>query len=292
MNRNVFDLVICSSLAVVAMALALLAPGIGVARVVVGLSLVLFVPGYALVAAAFPSRRLARIERLLFSAGASLAAAVLAGLLLHWTALGLRPAAWAMALGNLTLVANLVALVRRGRLTVTPSALVAHPQSHINSHETGTSLPVSSWPLVEGSARRRAAGLTALEGGLLGLAALLVVGALAIARDGAVQQRATGFTQLWVLPDNAAVEESVRLGVSNREPGQIGYRLLVTASGTIIGSWPRITLGPDEQWETSVVLPTAQPAAATVEAVLYRLDSPGTAYRRVLFRRDSALRNN
>ena len=47
-----------------------------------------------------------------------------------------------------------------------------------------------------------------------------------------------------LLPDSAAQADSVRLGVSNREPGQIGYRLLVTASGTIIGSWPRITLGP------------------------------------------------
>ena len=79
--------------------------------------------------------------------------------------------------------------------------------------------------------------------------------------------------------------DSVRLGVSNRESGDVGYRLLVTASGTIIGSWPRITLGPDEQWETTVALPTAQPAATTVEAVLYRLDAPETAYRRVLFRR-------
>jgi hypothetical protein len=105
-----------------------------------------------------------------------------------------------------------------------------------------------------------------------------------IARDGAIQQRAAGFTQLWVLPDSAAQVDSVRLGVSNREPGEIGYRLLVTISGTIIGSWPRITLGPDEQWEATVALPTAQPAAATVEVLLYRLDAPETVYRRVLFR--------
>ena len=125
---------------------------------------------------------------------------------------------------------------------------------------------------------------------MLGLAALLVGGALLVARDGALQQRAGGFTQLWVLPDSAGSQESVRLGLENREPGRSGYRLLVTASGTIIGSWPRITLGPDEQWEASVVLPTEQPAVTTVEAVLYRLDAPETPYRRVLFRRDSAIK--
>src|SRR4051812_23489394 len=115
MNRKAFDLVICSALAVVAMMLALLTPEIGLARVLIGLPLVLFVPGYALVAAAFPTDRLGNIERLLFSLGASLALAALAGLLLHWTALGLRPAAWAVALGNLTLIASLVTLIRRWR---------------------------------------------------------------------------------------------------------------------------------------------------------------------------------
>ena len=268
MNRNVFDLVICSALAAVAMTMALLAPEIGPAHAIIALPLVLFTPGYAIVAAAFPSGRLGTIERLLFSLGASLALAALAGLLLHWTALGLQPAAWAVALGNLTLVASLIALIRRWR----------QPASS----------PVQPRPL----SGVRVAGLTLVEGGLLGLAALLVIGAVLIARDGAIQQRATGFTQLWVLPDSAAKEDSVRLGVSNREPGQIGYRLLVTASGTIIGSWPQITLGPDEQWEATVALPTAQPASTTVEAVLYRLDAPETAYRRVLCRRDSAAKGN
>ncbi len=261
MNRKAFDLVICSAVAAVAMTLALLAPAIGPARALIALPLVLFTPGYAIVAAAFPSGRLGRIERLLFSVGASLALTALAGLLLHWTALGLRPAAWAVALGNITLVASLIALVRR-------------------------------WRQPDSAPTQRIAGMTLVEGGLLGLAALLVVGALVIARDGAIQQRATGFTQLWVLPDSAAKEDSVRLGVSNREPGQIGYRVVATASGTIIGSWPQITLGPNEQWETTVTLPTAQPAAATVEVLLYRLDAPENAYRRVLFYRESALKGN
>src|SRR6266545_3521769 len=105
MNRKAFDLVICSALAAVAMTLALLAPEVGPARALVGLPLVLFAPGYAIGAAAFPAGRLGRIERLLFSLGASLAVAALAGLLLHWTALGLRPAAWAVALGNITMAA-------------------------------------------------------------------------------------------------------------------------------------------------------------------------------------------
>src|SRR6476659_3163176 len=128
MNRKAFDLVICSALASMAMTLALLAPEIGVLRALVGLPLVLLVPGYAIVAAAFPAGRLGTIERLLFSLGASLAVGALAGLLLHWTELGLRPAAWAVALGNLTLVSSLLALARRWRqpasASVQPRALL------------------------------------------------------------------------------------------------------------------------------------------------------------------------
>src|SRR5262245_37835363 len=123
MKHSIFDLLIGSALAIVGMLLALFAPGSGPASALVGLPLVLFAPGYALVAAAFPSGRLGAIERLLFSLGASLAATALAGLLLHWTTLGLRPAAWAIALGNLTLVASLVALVRRWRQPEVAQAL-------------------------------------------------------------------------------------------------------------------------------------------------------------------------
>jgi hypothetical protein len=41
-----------------------------------------------------------------------------------------------------------------------------------------------------------------------------------------------------------------------------------------------------------VALPTAQPTAATVEVLLYRLDAPEAAYRRVLFHRDSQAKSN
>src|SRR5689334_18555068 len=137
MNRKASDLVLCSALAAVAMTLALLAPEIGPAQALVALPLVLFAPGYAITVAAFPAGRLGAPERLLFNVGGSLAVAALAGLLLHWTALGLRPAAWAVVLGNLTLVASLVALARRWRYPPSSAPAAQRPTTGLTAGQAG-----------------------------------------------------------------------------------------------------------------------------------------------------------
>jgi uncharacterized membrane protein len=179
---------------------------------------------------------------------------IFSGLLLHWTSLGLRAVAWAIVLGDTTLVFSLVALVRR-------------------------------WRWIADDAPGRGLGLTLLQGAQLGMAALLVGGALMLARDGATERRGDGFTQLWALPADASGQGSLRLGVSNRESKIMHYRLDITSDGSVVRSWPLIALAPDEQWETMVALP-ARPGPTAFEAELYKLDTPETAYRRVVFWND------
>jgi hypothetical protein len=159
-------------------------------------------------------------------------------------------------LGNTTLVASLVALARRAR---------HRPE-----------------------AAARGAGLTLAQGAQLALAALLVGGALVLARGGATQQRSAGFTQLWALPGGDTSRDSLRLGIRNQEPERIDYRLLVTSGGAIIGAWPRISLEPGGQWQAAITLP----GAADAEATLYRLDAPDTVYRRVVLRRGVLAKRN
>jgi uncharacterized membrane protein len=215
------------------------------------LPLVLWLPGYALTAALFPGHWPGTAERIAMSLGLSLVLAILGGLALEWAGLDLRAASWAVLLGNTALLASLVALVRRWRTPV----------------------------IAESSSR---AVLAPREAILLGAAALVVAGALLVAREGAARQRATAFTQLWVLPAGPADSGRVRLGVANHEQHETRYSLRVTAGGTAIESWPLITLGPGEQWEGSIALSSAPPAAP-LEAMLYRLDVPEQAYRRVVF---------
>jgi uncharacterized membrane protein len=243
-------LIAVSVFAAMAMTLTFRAPESSPARLLVTLPLALFLPGYALAAALFPGRGLGVPEKLLLSFGLSLAVVVFGGLLLQWTSLGLRPAAWAALLGNITLLASFVALLRCWHRPVAETAVVR---------------------------------LTPMQGLQLALAMLLVVGAVQLARDGAAQRRDAGFTQLWMLPAGDARPDALRLGIGNHEARPMRYKLQVNAGATVVDEWSPITIEPDQQWEMVVTLPAAPPGSPAIEAVLYRLDAPGTVYRHAVF---------
>jgi uncharacterized membrane protein len=220
-------------------------------QVLIALPLVLVLPGYAISAAIFLKHRLGVPERLLFSVGLSLAVAALGGLALNITPWGLSAGSWAVLLGSVTLGASVVALARRReRLWVS----------------TGHSR----------------VGLRAYEVLLLGLAALVVVVGLRLARTPVPSQGFQGYTFLWILPANENAHDAVRLGVSSNEFAATSYRLQVKVNDAILREWPVIELAPGEQWEATVVLPAAQAQDERVEALLYRSDAPDTVYRRGL----------
>jgi hypothetical protein len=127
-------------------------------------------------------------------------------------------------------------------------------------------------------------GLNWRQGLLLGLAALIVCGAVAVSIIGASRQPYAGFTQLWILPVGGAnPENAVRLGVSNMETTAMEYRLAVNMDGKLVKLWPAIDLSPNEKWEATLVLPqTGHTGTTQVEADLYRTDAPTTIYRHVV----------
>jgi uncharacterized membrane protein len=237
-----------------ALAIALfLALGGGAVRVLVALPFVLVLPGLALTAALFPTGALDVAERLLFSLGLSLAITALGGLVLQLTPWGLRSASWALLLGLVTLAAGAAAFLRRrGR-----------PR-----------------PEMIGQSRRGLSGAQAL---CCALAALVLAGAMAVTVRGAQDQVPVGFTQLWIVPAGGD-QSSVELGLSNREPDTTGFRVQFEVDGKVRRTWAP-TLASGATWSETVPLPTDIPQTATIEAVLYRADSPDTVYRRVKFQR-------
>lgn len=226
-------------------------------RIVFGLPFVLFCPGYALVAALIPGNTLELLFRLVLSVGVSLILIILGGLVLHWISSGLYADSWALFLGIVTFGGCAVALVRRTRIDIDGAAVV---------------LPDLA--------------LSRKQGMTFGMAFLVVIIAILIARFGASQLVTGGFTQLWLLPAPEAGPNIVRVGIHSRELEPERYRVVVAVGSDTIEEWPTIELEPGERWETSLMLPVESTSAITtsVRATAYRLEAPNKVYRRVFLR--------
>ncbi|CAD6490796.1 MAG: hypothetical protein ANIMEMIM_00018 [Candidatus Argoarchaeum ethanivorans] len=86
-------------------------------RIILGLLLVLFLPGYSLIAALFPGRDdLDGIERIALSFGLSIAVVPLLGLALNYTSFGIRLVPILVVLSAFTISLAVIAYLRRCRL--------------------------------------------------------------------------------------------------------------------------------------------------------------------------------
>lgn len=81
-------------------------------RYVFGSIFVLWLPGYALVKALFPTKELENVERIAISVGMSLALVPIVGLLLNYTPLGIKTAPITFSLLALTITFSTVAVMR------------------------------------------------------------------------------------------------------------------------------------------------------------------------------------
>jgi len=238
----------------------LLALGGGAARVLVAVPFALILPGLALTFAAFPAGRLDVPERILFTLGLSLAVVTVGGLALHLTPWGLRPASWAALLGAIVCGAGGVA-VARWRGVARARAADAAPDA-----------AATTW---------RPSGVQAVQ---CALAILVLAGALTLTIWGAQGQSTVGFTQLGIIAGGAPDAPIARLGVTNQEPATTRFRLNFAIDQRLVQTWS-LTLEPGERWEEALPLAADVPPTATIEAILYREESPDTIYRRVQIQR-------
>lgn len=220
----------------------------------VALPLVVWLPGFALVAIAYgDSWRPDPWMAAALSVGLSLAAAVIVGVLLDMIPWGLRRESWVIVLGGLTLVA-LVLAWRRGARLVWPAAL-------------------------DGARIRWAQGLL--------LAATLGVTAAAIAVGiwgQETQRERTTFTQFWMLPtagladsndgDDGEDGADIVVGIRNHEDETVTYRIFLTTGAGTAHYWSDITLDMGETWENTL----DDINDTYVAARLYRADQT-TPYR-------------
>jgi hypothetical protein len=263
--------------------LVLLVVFVPAVRVLVGLLLVLELPGAALTAAMFPPGQLGAFERLLYGLGLSLALAVLAGFALHWTPWGLQAASWVTLLAGIALAATVVAYRRGWR-----APLSGRFVSPLELERAKASMAAGRWDaatqLLEQLAAQEATPPRRRDMRqvvLLGLAALLTVTAIGVARAGAAEPRAPGFTQVWLLPDGGTDQAVLHVGVHSEERAITSYRLAVAVDGVAVLDWQVADLQPGEARETVIWLPPPPVGGDTVVATLTPLHGSATDTRRV-----------
>lgn len=199
-------------------------PGIAWLRVLAGVPLVLVLPGYALTAFALPARSPRGFSpvlwRGLWTAGLSLAVAVLGGLVLNLTPAGLTRVSWAILLAGVTILALAVTAWLR------------------------TSSPRSGSPRPTGVAAGYAVAALALAGGATWLA---------VASGG--WQPTPAFAQLWLVPGTTTTKAT--LGVRSAYPDARAFRLVLKNGTRQEGTWD-FTLTPGQTWRRTIPAPAGQ----------------------------------
>ncbi|MGI8968223.1 MAG: DUF1616 domain-containing protein [Chloroflexota bacterium] len=256
MATNSRDLYAVIALAILAAAVTLLGVHVLLVRALLTIPLVLILPGYAIMALAYPDPQqsmprpfdvnpFGAAERLILSIGGSIAVTTGGGFLLNATPWGLETKPWALLLAGTTVCAGLGALGRR------------HYQLRT----------------VVAQARTR---LTLRQGMQFGVALLVVVAAVGTAVLGAQRQASTGFTQFWLLPAGASTG-TVQVGIMSNESSAHQYNVTLRIQDHAVKQWRAISLSPGKTWKTVVVLPAR--TSGPVQALLYRTERPSAVYQ-------------
>ncbi|HYQ79508.1 MAG TPA: DUF1616 domain-containing protein [Solirubrobacterales bacterium] len=234
--------------AVVGALVAALAPWAYV-RLLGALPLTLFLPGYAIVAAAFGSRELAPPKRIMLSVAVSLMVLALGAFVLNIFPFGLETASWAVLLPLVVIAACRGAALRRERPQPGRGGRPALPRPAVGT-------------LVIGA-----------------LAAVIALGALVLAGKPLPAENAKGFTALWMLPTDSR-EDAVAIGVDSNQHQARSYRLEVSL-GKDQSKTYRVDLDPGEERVYEVDVPPRPSGRTHVVASLYKEAKPQKLYRRV-----------
>jgi uncharacterized membrane protein len=233
--------------AVLCAACVITLPAANPARAIAGLTLVLLLPGAALLGALSPATPPTVLERVLWRVGLSIAVTILLTLALDAAGLAVELRSWACALTVVTLVAC-GAWARQSR---------------------GTERMARTWRPRLPSTGRIAA---------LALAALLCGGAVLVtARSVQRTAAASHFTQLWILPPSAT-GKAATIGVANHEGEAQHYILTASRRGRALLRLPELTVSAGATWTRQLAPPIG---GGRVDVTLRRVGQRGVVYRHV-----------
>jgi len=214
----------------------------GVLRIIFGLCLVLFFPGYTLLSALFPRKgSLGGVERIALSFGLSIAIVPLVGLILNYTPWGIRLYAILIAITIFIFAAAAIAWQRQRRLP-------AQERFHVVFN-----LKLPQW-----------AGMSNLDKGLsIGLVVAIVAALGCLGYVIANPKHGEKFTEFYILgpegkaedyPQQVMLGEEARviLGIVNHEHQPTSYRVEIKINGVKNKELRTGILAHEEKWEQVV----------------------------------------
>jgi uncharacterized membrane protein len=248
-------------------------------RSALGLAMVLFVPGYSLIAALFPDKKdIDGIERAALSFGLSIAVTPLIGLGLNYTPWGIRLDPIVVCLTIFTLACVLVANKRRHDL----------PKEERFSVDFAGIYKELKGELFGGDQTRLDKALTVI------LIASILLSIVTLAYVVIVPKQGEKFTEFYILGQDGKADKypaqfslgdskPVIVGVVNHEYRNVTYDLLValndTANVTYLDS-EQLTLADNQTWEKTISLkPDRAGTNMKMEFLLYADGNMTAPYR-------------
>lgn len=215
-------------------------------RLIVGLPLIFYLPGHAILRASGSERR-NDLENVVFSAGLSLAVTIFCGLLLNLVG-PLTPVRWTVALGMITLCAYALAHARERQRPAVERVWAKFP------------------------------ALGMAQALMLACSIAIVAIAADWLRQDALAHPQFAYTELWMVPAGGG---AFTVGIKNAEIAPSSYGLEVTLDGRAVTVRRSIELRVGETWIADFALPVRDDETHTAEARLFKHGNDRLVYRRV-----------
>ncbi len=249
-------------------------PNAAIVRAMLGIPIVLFLPGYALIASLFPGKNdLDGIERFALSFGFSIAIVPLIGLGLNFTTFGIRLIPVLLSISFFTLAMCLIAYFRRGKLPEEERFKVPFSYTY---HFLKAEMPDS----------KSGVNKTLMIILILSVAILIIV----LTYVAVTPRQEEKFTEFYILGDKgkaenyptqlkAGMNSSVTVGVVNHEHIPTNYTLdILLENGSL--SITRIYLEYNSTWEEKVFFtPKKIGDNLKLDFLLYKENSLTVPYR-------------
>lgn len=253
MIRRNLDLFLLTLLTILIILDSLFQLSLGPVTELLGTVFILFAPGYLLALMIFPETAVEFPVRVAVSIGLSLAMAAIGGILLYAIGAGLGDSSWIALIGSFNILGSAIVLINRS----SPGPVEVE------------------YTVVE---------LSRMQGGLIVLILVAVIGIVLMARQSAYEQPSAGFTELWIASADQQ-RDHVQIGVHNHENQTASYRVVMRINGRFVEDWTNIELASNQQWVTEYHLPPRLSRNETIVVTLHLTSAPTSTYRRVQFQR-------